>query len=246
MHRPRYVTGFLLAPIVFTLLFLAAGCSGGGEEKNTIDKFFRASRMRDNVTIGNIAMASFDPRTEGQVENSGFVSMTEEQVAPLHLKELAKAHEEARKASDDLNKKKLAYQDAHAEELKRFLDAEKKGLKLKGKDAEFQANWTKWREDTMAVERKVSDTREKLNAERSVADVSLINPQNPIDHTQFDGELASKDCTVNANIITPTGQHVTRTLVITLQQARLKGEKPVTGRWIITKIKDETAGGKTS
>jgi hypothetical protein len=57
--------------------------------------------------------------------------------------------------------------------------------------------------------------------------------------------MATKDYTVSANTITPTGQHVTRTLLITLQQARLKGDKPITGKWIITRIKDTTAGGTT-
>ena len=97
----------------------------------------------------------------------------------------------------------------------------------------------------MAVERKVSDAREKLSAERTVADTSVMNDQNPVDPTQYDGELATKDTTVTASVITPTGQHVTRTLVITLQQARLKGDKPITGKWIITKIKDATPGGTT-
>ncbi len=246
MHRPRYATGFLLAPIVFTMFFLTIGCGGGGAEKSIIDNFFRASRLRDNVTLGNISMAQYDPRTEGQVESTSVESISEEQVAPLHLKEYAKAVDEAKKASEDLNNRKRTFQDEHTDELNRLFAAEKKGAKLKGKDAEFQASWNKWREDTTTVEKNLSDAREKLSAERSVADTSVANAQNPVDPTQFDGELATKDYTVKANVMTPDGQHVSRTLVITLQQARLKGDKPITGKWIITKIKDVTTGGKTS
>ncbi len=246
MHRPRYATGFLLAPIVFIMFFFTVGCGGGGPEKGTIDSFFRAARLRDNVTLGGISMVQYDARTQGQVESTSVVSISEEQVAPLHLKEYAKAADEAKKASDDLNKRKLAFQDEHADELKRVLDAEKKGAKLKGKDAEFQVSWNKWREQTNSIEKTLSDAREKLAAERSVADTSVANAQNPVDPTQYDGELATKEYTLNANVLTPEGQHVTRTLVITLQQARLKGEKPITGKWIITKIKDVTTGGKTS
>ena len=241
MHRPRYAIGFLLAPILFTMAFLTVSC-GGGPEKLLIDRFFRASRMRDNVTLGGNATVAFDPRVEGQVEGSSVVSISEEQVTPLHLKELARAYDEARRASDELNRKKLAYQDQHADELKRLLDAERKGQKLKGKDAEFQVAWNKWREETGSVEKNLSTAREKLQAERSIADISVFNPQNPVDATQYDGELALKDYTVSAAIITPTGQHVTRTMVITVQQARLKGDQPIAGRWIITKIKDVTAG----
>jgi hypothetical protein len=244
MHRLRYA--FLLAPIVFTAVFLTAGCGlGGSIEKQTIDNFFRAARLRDNVTLSNISMAQFDPRTQGQVESTSLVSISEEQVTPLHLKELAKAQDEASKASAALNKEKLAYQGQHTDELNRVLAAEKKGQKLKGKDAAFQADWNKWRERTSTVEKTYSDAREKLAAERPVADVSVANSQNPIDPATYDGEIASKDCTVTATVNTPDGKHETRTLVITLQQVRLKAEKPITGKWIITKIKDTTAGGTT-
>ena len=246
MHRPRYTTGFLLAPIVFTTVVLTAGCGGGGTEKTTIDNFFRASKLRDNVTLGNIAMVQYDPRTDGQVENTSIVSVSQEQVTPLHLKELAKVQDEAKKADDDFTNRKRAYQDQHADEVKRVLEAQNKGQKLKGKDAQFQAAWDKWVLDTRESAKKLSDAREALAAERSVADASIANAQNPVDPTQYDGDLASTDYTVTANVITPTGEHVTRTLVLTLQQARLKGDKPIVGRWIITKIKDITAGGKTS
>ncbi len=243
MHRHRYATGFLLAPIAFMMFFLTAACSGGGTESLTIDKFFRAARMRDAVTLGNISMAQFDPRTEGQVESAKVVSMTDEQVTPLRVKELAKAQEDAKKASDDLNKRKLTYQDEHADELKRVLDAEKKGQKLKGKDAEFQVTWNKWREETTTVEKTLSEARQKLNAERQVAEISTMNAQNPVDLSKYDGEIASKDVTVSAEVISPNGQHVTKTLLVTMQQARLKGDAPITGKWIITKIKDTSAGG---
>ena len=241
MHRLRYA--FLLAPIVFTTFFFTVACGGGGIEKSTIDSFFRAARMRDNVTTGGISMARFDPRTDGQVENCSVVSMTDEQVTPLHLKALAAAQDEARKASDALNKDKLKFQGDHTDELNRLLAAEKKGEKVKGKDVAFQTEWNKWRERTSAVEKTYSEAREKLNAERSVADLSVANSQNPIDPAQYEGEFATKDCTINANIITPDGKHETRKLIITLQQVRLKAEKPIIGKWIITKIKDVTAGG---
>ncbi len=242
MHRPKYAIGFLLAPIVFTVTLLAAGCGGGYAEKPVLDKFFQASKMRDTVTMNNIAMVDFNKNDQGVVENFSVVSVSEPTVAPLHLKELAKAHDEARRASDDLNKRKLAYQDEHADELKRLLDAEKKGLKLKGKDAEFQASWNKWREETTTVEKNLSEARQKLNAERAIAEVSVMNQQNPVDLAQYDGKLATKDITVSAEVITPEGQHVTKTLVISMAQARLEGATPITGKWIITKIKDAGTG----
>jgi hypothetical protein len=246
MHRPRYATGFLLAPILFTLVFVALACSGGGPERTILDRFFQSSKLRDNVTLGGMAMVTFDKNTEGVVENFSVVSISEPQVQPLHLKELAKVQAEAVKASEDLNTKKRTYQDAHADELKRLLEAEQKGQKVKGKDAEFLVSWNKWREDTIAVEKKVSAAREQLSAERSVADMSTFNPQTAVDVTAYDGEVESKDYTISANILTPDGKRVTKTLVITLQQVRLKGDKgDINGKWIITKIAP-AAGGNAS
>jgi hypothetical protein len=245
MHRPRLAQGFLLAPIVFTLVFFTFAC-GGGAEKGTLDNFFRASKMRDNSTLANIATVSFDPRTDGLMESFSVTNVSEEQVKPLELKQLAKAHEEAKAADDEFTKKKLAYQDQHSDELKALLEAEKKGQPAKGKAAEFKVAWDKWRADTMTSSRAAAATLEKLNAERGIADISVFNPQNPVDPTQYDGDVATKTYTIAAKILTPDGQHVSKTLVLTLQQARLKGDKPIIGKWIITKIEDQAATGKTS
>ncbi len=245
MHRPRLAIGFLLAPIVVALLFSTLACGAGGTEKITIDKFFRASSLRDNATLANIATVSFDKNEQGVVENSSVVSTGEEKIQPLHIKEYAQANTDAVKARDEFTKKQLAFQDEHGTEIKNLLDQERKGAKLKGKDAEFQVTWNKWREDSKEIEKKVTETRTKLNNERQIAEISVFNPQNPVDVTQYDGEMASKDVTVKANIITPANQHVTKTLVLTLQQARLKGDKPIEGKWVITSVKDVT-GGATS
>ena len=92
----------------------------------------------------------------------------------------------------------------------------------------------------------MSAAREQLSAERSVADMSTFNPQTAVDVTAYDGEVESKDYTISANILTPDGKRVTKTLVITLQQVRLKGDKgDINGKWIITKIAP-AAGGNAS
>jgi len=246
MHRPRYAIGFLLAPILFILVFITVGCGLGGPEQSVIQKFFQSSRLRDNMTLGGMSMVAFDAAKDGVVEGFSVVSVSEPQVQPLKLKQLAAAYDEAAKASEDLNKRKLAYQDQRPnfnDDLKKVLEAERTGQKLKGKDAEFQAAWTKWREDTADVEKKKAAAREALSAERSVADLSTNNPANPIDPAQYDGEMVTRDYTINANVQTPDGQHVKKTLIVTLQQARLKSDKgDINGKWIVTRIKDVTGG----
>ena len=71
MHRPRYAIGFLLAPVLFALVFTTFGCGAGGPEQNNIQKFFQSSRLRDNVTLGGMALVAFNPTTDGIVEFLG-------------------------------------------------------------------------------------------------------------------------------------------------------------------------------
>jgi hypothetical protein len=243
MHRPRYATGFLLAPIVFTLVWFTLACGISAPEKTLLDRFFNASKYRDSTTLGGIAMVTFAKADEGVVENFSVVAVSEEQSTPLHLKEMAAAYQEAVKADNELAKKMKAYQDDHAAEIKRVLEAGAKNQKLKGKDGEIQADWTKWRDDSKASSKIVAEAKERMSGERAIADTSINNPQAPVDPTSFEGTLISKDYTISANILTPASQHVKKTLVITLQKVVLKSDKgDIAGKWILTKIKDATAG----
>ena len=243
MHRPRYATGFLLAPIVLILVSFTLACGPGAPEKTLLDRFFNASKYRDNTTLGGIAMVAFSKAEEGVVENFSVVTVGEEQSAPLHLKELSAAHQEAVKADNEYSKKMKEYEVANREAIDRVLAAEAKNKKLGGKDAEIQATWTKWRDDQKVSSKKVSAAKEQMSGERAIADMSINNPQAPVDPTAYDGTIVTKDYTIAANVATPAGQKVKKNLVVTLQKVVLKGEKgDIAGKWIITKIKDASAG----
>ena len=60
--------------------------------------------------------------------------------------------------------------------------------------------------------------------------------------------MVSKDVTISASMKLPSGESAQKTLVVTMQRAVLKGDKTITGRWIITNVKDLSApaGAKTS
>ena len=65
---------------------------------------------------------------------------------------------------------------------------------------------------------------------------------------QYDTELVTKDITLSASVKQPGGQTITKTLVVTMQRAILKGDREITGRWVITSVKDAAvpAGTKSS
>ena len=117
------------------------------------------------------------------------------------------------------------------------------------KDAEVQATWSKFVQDGAAVSRKVSEAKRKLASESGLVDLSINGGSNtPIDITKHEGELVSKDVTINAVVKLPSGETAPKTFVVTMQRAVLKADREITGRWIIAAIKDAAApaGGKTS
>ena len=45
-----------------------SGCSSpNAQEENLVRQYFRASSLRDNQTLANFAVVSFDPKSEGVV-----------------------------------------------------------------------------------------------------------------------------------------------------------------------------------
>jgi hypothetical protein len=220
-----------------TVLTLA-GCSGG-PEKSILTQFFTASRLADSTSLNYVTMVSFEPRTQGTVSSFSITSVSPETRKPLALKALAKAHEDAKADDTAFTKRKEEYQNANLDVIQRVLKADSDTSKLKGKDAEVQATWSKYVQDGAAVSRKVQEAKRKLAAEGAVVELSINGgSNNPLDIRKYDGELVSKDVTIDAAVKPPDGAVAQKTLVVTMQRAVLKADKDVTGRWIITGIKD--------
>ena len=66
-------------------------------------------------------------------------------------------------------------------------------------------------------------------------EITAVGPE------RHDGDLVTKEVTISAPVRLPSGQTSQKTLIVTMQRAMLKGEKEITGRWIITGI-NETQG----
>jgi hypothetical protein len=227
----------LRAPALAILALTAVAC-GGAPEDAQIRQFFRASQLRDSQTLANFAAVTFDPQKDGVVTDFDIVSVSEERRAPLRIKELAKAYDDARAAEQDFSKKKKEYQDANLDAIDRVLKAESANRTLRGADATVQAAWRKWRDETAQYARRVAETRNELNNARPIATLSLDNPRSPVDPALVDGEMVSKDVNINAQVRQPDGQVVPRSMVVTMSRVVGKSDsKDVTGRWVITSVK---------
>jgi hypothetical protein len=250
MSRSRIAALSLLAPLAATAL-LAAACGGRAPEEQVLNNFFRASRVRDNATLANLAAVSFDPRTDGVVQDFEVVEIGQEQRRALQIKQLMDEEQKARQEDAEFAKKKKEYQDANLAIIEKVIKGERSGqTNFRGKDAEVQAAWTKWRDEQSQYQKRLSEARSKLANERSMAVSSLTAPGRPdIDVATMDVELITKQVTVNAEVEGPNGGPVTpKTLIFTMQKAMAKtGDGQETeGRWIITGVRDQGAGAPST
>lgn len=239
MFRPKVTSVHVLAWVLIAAAAMLVSACNGGVEEAQVKQYFRASGLRDQQTLANFAVVSFDPTKEGQVTSLSVVSVSEPKVEPLKIKELAKALAEAQAADKEFNDKKRAYQDAHAEALKRVLAAEAANKKVGGADAAVQAEWTKWRDDTGVSVKKVSDARTQLANARPIAELSLtVYNAPPPDVTTLDGQMESKDVTVDATVKMPDASSSQKRLVVTMQRAVVKtAQADKNGKWIVTAVK---------
>jgi hypothetical protein len=237
MHRPK-ATAYLLAPMLVAFAILASAC-GGHPEEPQLKQFFRASSLSDSQTLSSFAAVSFDPKTDGQVTGFTIVTVSEPRLEPLKIKELAKAVADARAAERVFNDRKREYQDAHPDALKRVLDAETANKKVSRADEAVQAEWNKWREETKAVSKKISEAQSQLSSARPLAELSLSTPNGPLpDLSQADGHMESKDVAITATIKMPNGSTTEKMLVVTMQRAVMNATPAdKTGRWIFTAVK---------
>jgi hypothetical protein len=233
MVRSR--AGFLVASVLLGLALVEAACGSAPPEQQLLMNFFRAARVRDNTTLGNIAAVSFNPRTDGTVEQFEIVSIGPEQRRSVQIKALMDEEAQARQEEEEFSRRRAEFQSGNQEALNRVARAESARQTLRGADAAVQASLTKWREEQAQHSRKLSDVRTRLARERSQVVNSLTPPGQPdVDVSAMDVELASKEVTVNAQVRTPDGQTMPRTMVFTFQRA-VAGDRE--GRWIITGLK---------
>jgi hypothetical protein len=233
-NTTTFVLTLLVAPLM--ALFVSA-CGGGGAEQALIRNYFLASRLNDRGTLNNIAMVRFDPVEDGSVSSVSVDTVAEEQSRPLRFIELNQALLDAQQADDEFNAEKDVYQEENFDAINRVLAAERDDENVARRDIEVQESWTDWRSRTMEHAKTVSDAQLSLNQEQNAATLSLFDPNNPLDLTQYGGELLTKDVTITADVEL-NGSENEQTMVVTLQKAVVTGSDGVTieGGWVIAKI----------
>jgi hypothetical protein len=222
------------ALLIIPSTVFAISCSRPPEQQ-FLTQFFRASRGRDNTTVGRMSAIELDPRTQGSVEDFAIETIGPEQRSPLTFKPLFDAEQKAIEEEKAFLKTKIDYQTANIKAIEEVLKLEASPeAKLTPAQQKVKAEWDKWREGIAAHARTTAGATAAIKRATGVAEASLTQPgQAALDAKSFEGETIRKDVTVKASVKSPEGQTSEKTLVVTIERVTGNGRE---GRPIITKI----------
>src|SRR5690242_4376627 len=100
-------------PLLVLLVLAVTSCGGTSPEQQLLSNFFRASRVRDNATLSNIATVEFNPRTSGTVQDFTVTNVGPEQRRTLQIQQAMSEVEQAKTSESEFTQRKRAYQDDH-------------------------------------------------------------------------------------------------------------------------------------
>jgi hypothetical protein len=227
--------------IVGYALLVIAACGSTPVEQQLLTQFFRAARVRDNTTLAGMSAVSFDPRTDGTVEDFKIDSIGAQQHRKLEVQEFTEEQDKIRADQVEFTKKMRDFYQSNSIAIDRAMKADQAKQPVNGKDAALLAEWKKWDTDSRDLERKLSQARQKVAKERSSALASLTPPgRDDVDVTGMDVDIISEPVTVTAQLQTPDGKTTPKTMVVTLQRASGKKDgQTLEGRWIIMSIQPQ-------
>lgn len=227
-----------IALVIAPLGVLAAACSSSPPEQQLLNQFFRASRTRDNETLARMSAVEFDPREQGEVTGFDITNVGEERRTPLDFKALMSAQQKAVEEEADYRRRRVEFESANRSALEAIAKMERDpAAKMNATQQALKAEWDKWRQGALAINKATSSAKAALNNASGPAEASLAQPgQAAFAPDKFQGDLVSKDVTVNAEV-RKGGQTTNKTLTITIQRVEgtLAGQQR-TGRPIIARI----------
>jgi hypothetical protein len=186
-----------------------------------------------------MSAVEFHPLKQGEVSDFDITNVSEERRQPLDFKSLIDAERKATSDEAEFRKRKLEYQNANLAALETIVKMERDpAAKFTPAQQAMKAEWDKWRADTTAHQKATAAAKAAIKAQTGPAESSLSQPGQPeFAADKFQGELISKDVTLDAQVKTPDGQTTQKTLVVTIQRVEgsLDGQRRV-GKPVIARI----------
>src|SRR6267142_5645589 len=123
MSRSTIRRAILLVPVMLGSCLLDLACSSPPIEQQVLTTFFRAARVRDNTTVASISAVSFDPRTDGSVQDFKIDSIGAQQHRTLQLQQLADDEAKTRAEQVEFTKKMRDFYQSNSVAIDRSVKA---------------------------------------------------------------------------------------------------------------------------
>ena len=88
-----------------------------------------------------------------------------------------------------------------------------------------------------ALPRRGSSNASDPRVEGEIVRLSAAGVRIGIDVANYEGQMGSKEVTIEAPVKRPDGGVVRKTMIVVVQRAVLKAEPEIVGRWIVTGIR---------
>ena len=119
-------------PLVVLSVLVMTSCARSSAEQQLLTNFFRASRVRDNATLSNIATVQLNPRTDGSVQDFTVTNIGPEEKRTLQLQQTLDEVAQAQQAETEFAKRKKEYQDANMPTLQRVSTSQREKKPITG------------------------------------------------------------------------------------------------------------------
>jgi len=218
----------------------------GGEEGQVINKFFMATKSKDNATLTGMTRLGF-PEEEGEVTAWKVTQVGAERREPFKLQELAQNVQEARQARDRKIEEFTAFRDQNIDDMVTIEDRLKKDASatFKGSLAGVHATWQKHRDERRELESQLGEAEQRFEEELTLAGMSLMGASDSESLQSFSGDVVIKEVGVSVSL--KDGKE--KPYVFTLLRYALttpKTNRIAQARWIITDIKPKEAAAASS
>ena len=211
-------------------------------EQQLLTQFFRAARVRDNTTLAGMSAVSFDPRTDGTVEDFKIDSIGAQQHRKLQVQEFTEEQDKIRADQVEFTKKMRDFYQSNSIAIDRAMKADQAKQPVNGERCSA-AGGTGRNGIPTAVTSNANCPRRVKRSRKNVhqPSASLTPPgRDDVDVTGMDVDIISEPVTVTAQLQTPDGKTTPTTMVVTLQRASGKKDgETLEGRWIIMSIQPQ-------
>ena len=218
----------------------------GSQEGQVINKFFMATKSKDNATLTGMTRLGF-PEEEGEVTAWKVTQVGAERREPFKLQELAQNVQEAKQARDKKIEEFTAFRDQKIDDMVTIEDRLKKDANatFKGSLADVHATWQKHRDERRELESQLSQAEHRFEEELTLAGMSLMGDSDSESLQSFTGNVVIKEVGVNVGL--KDGKE--KPYVFTLLRYALttpQTNRIAQARWIITEIKPKEAAATSS